>query len=95
MSCFVLIKVTFGVHFERVRAAVLGNLPTQPTVSAFEGEVLDLRFPEFGDCKAGAFLYRRNGEWALLWRNVSKESMRILSDIRRSAPGGGLLTTDR
>lgn len=78
------------------RGAVLGQT-SDPTdqLGAFEGEVLELRFPEFGDCKAGAFLYRRNGEWALLWRNVSKESMRILSDIRRSAPGGGLLTTDR
>ena len=77
------------------RGAVLGQT-SDPTdqLGSFEGKVLDLRFPEFGDCKAGAFLYRRNGEWALLWRNVSKESMRVLSDIRRSAPGGGLLTTD-
>ena len=77
------------------RGAVLGHAsdPTEE-LRPFEGEVLELRFPEFGDCKAGAFLYRRNGEWALLWRNVSKESMRVLSDIRRSAPGGGLLTTD-
>ena len=49
------------------RGAVLGHT-SDPTdqLGSFEGEVLELRFPEFGDCKAGALLYRRNGEWALL-----------------------------
>ncbi len=51
-------------------------------------------FPEFGHCKANAILHRRNPEWALLWRALSDEARGVLEEIRKSAPGGGFLSSD-